>query len=832
MTSFRQDITYGIRTLLDRPAFTIIAAISLALGIGVNTTIFSIINATLLSPLGLEDEDRIVAVMTHPLEFPDSRGAAAYREYLAFQEAESFEAVGALLNGVKNLGSDADGTPPEELQVVRSTPALYRALDIRPQIGRLISEEEDQVDNWAPVALLTGSFWERRFGRDPGVLGETLRLDGVETTIIGVMPDGLEDKLFFPDADLWVPSEFVLAQTISEGRFILSIGRLAEGRTIGQAQAEVDGIARRFAEEYPNTNETTGFGVIGLHDLIYGGAEEPLLILQGAVLFVLLIACANVAGLMLARASSRQTEIAIRSAVGAVRGRLVRQVLTESVVLSAIGGVLGVFLAWAGLRIFVAVAPPQVPNLDSMTINPSVLAFTGLIVVLTALAFGILPAIQGTRPDLTTLLNESARGSSSGVVRQRVRLVMVAMQTGVALVLLIAAGLLINSFIQLRDNELGADPEGILTFRVQFSQDETITFTGEQVAGVGLWDVNPQVGLTVRSIHDQLQLIPGLAGAAAASAPPFMGSAGRALSIDGRATAEDGSDLNVAYLAVTPGYFETLGVDVEQGRGITDRDDSSAAPIVLVNEAMAAQYWETGNPLGSYITLDFVPGEPAREVVGVVSNVLLSQFQEAAVPAMYVPYAQQTSQWRGPQWNQRASVFFLVKGQGEAMDLLPAVQRAVERADPDRPLNDIRTVDQYLDEQAQGNVLWVGLLGTFGVIAGMLAVSGIYGVVSYSVAQRTHEIGIRMALGASSRRIIALIMRQAVFIVGVGLVIGVVGALLLTRVIAGTLFGVEATDPVTFVAVSLILLLAALTACLVPTWRALRVAPSEALRYE
>jgi putative ABC transport system permease protein len=314
--------------------------------------------------------------------------------------------------------------------------------------------------------------------------------------------------------------------------------------------------------------------------------------------------------------------------------------------------------------------------------------------------------------------------------------------------------------------------------------------------------------------------------------PPFMGSANRAFRIDGRAAAEDGSDLNVAYLAVTPGYFETLGVEVERGRGITGRDDGSASPIVLVNEAMAAQYWENANPLGSYITLDFVPGEPAREVVGVVSNLLLSQFQEAAVPAMYVPYAQQTSQWLGPQWNQRASVFFLVKGQSEAMDLLPAVQRAVERADPDRPLNDIRTVDQYLDEQAQGNVLWVGLLGTFGLIAGMLAVSGIYGVVSYSVAQRTHEIGIRMALGASSRRIITLIMRQAVFIVGVGLVIGVFGALLLTRVIAGTLFGIEATDPVTLAAVSLILLLAALTACLVPTWRALRVDPSEALRYE
>jgi len=832
MTSIRQDILYGIRTLLDRPAFTLIAALSLALGIGVNTTIFSIINATLLAPLGLEDEDRLVALATYPLDFPGNRNAARYREYDAWREARSFEAVGALVTGVKNLGAGSDGAPAEELGILRVSPPMFRVLGVRPQLGRLFTDDEDQVDNWAPVALLSDRFWERRFGRDPAAIGQTMRLDGVVTTIIGVMPAGLEETLFLPSTELWVPSEFVLAQTISEAGFITTFARLAPGVTIDQARTEMRGLAQGFAEEYPNTNENTGFGVVDLHDFFYGGAEEPLFILQGAVLFVLLIACANVAGLMLARASSRQTEIAIRSAVGAVRGRLIRQVLTESVVLSAIGGALGVFLAWGGLRVFVAAAPPDIPNLDSMTINPDVLAFTALVVVMTAILFGIIPAIQGTRPDLTTLLNESARGSSGGAARQRLRMAMVAMQTGIALVLLITAGLLINSFIQLQDNDLGADPNGVLTFRLQFSQDETITFTGQQVNGVGLWDVNPGVGLTVARVHDELKLVPGIESSAVASVPPFQGAAGRSFRIAGRSGGDGDGQASGAYLAVTHGYFETLKAGLVRGRLFTERDDASAPRVVVVNEAMARQFWEDEDPIGSQITLDFVPGEQPREVVGIVSNVLLSQNQETAAPAMYVPYSQQTDTWLGPQWAQRAGVYFLARGRGEPMDLVPAVQRAVARVDPDRPLTQIRTIDQYLAEQLQGDILWVSLLGTFGAIAGLLAVTGIYGVVSYSVSQRIHEIGIRMALGATGKKIVGLIMRQAVVVVAVGLLIGVVGSILLTRFIAGTLFGVGATDPVTFAAVSLLLLVAALVACLVPARRALKVDPSEALRYE
>ena len=833
MTTIRQDIRYGIRTLRDRPAFTLVATLSLALGIGANATIFSIINATLLAPLGLAHEDRLVALTTHPLEFPNNRGSAAYREFEAWQDAQSFEAVGGIWTVPEILGGESDGTSAaEDVLAIRGGPRLFEVLDVKPQLGRLITPDEDQVENWAPVALISDRFWERRFERDPQVVGKTIRLDGVVTTIIGVMPAGIERSIFEPDAELWVPSRTNTAQTISAAGFLTVFARLKSGATIEQAQAELSTMAQRFAEEYPDSNKNRGFGVMAIHDLFYGDAKEPLLILQGAVLFVLLIACANVAGLLLARAAARQNEIAIRSAVGAARMRLIRQVLTESVVLAVLGGVLGVVFAWIGLRVFVAAAPPDIPNLDEMTVNPSVLAFATLIVVVTAIAFGIVPALQGTRPDLTTLLNDSARGSSAGAGRQRLRLALVAGQVGVAMILLISAGLLINSFLKLRGNELGADPTGVLTFQVRFGQSETITFTGQQVKGVGLWNVNPLVGVTVERIYDELKAVPNVEAVSVGNSLPFQGAPSRGFLIDGRGASDGGAPQNAAYFAVMPGHFAALKIGVRRGRALDENDNASGRRVVVINEAMATQYFKERDPIGSYITLDFVPGEPPREVVGVVQNVLLNQYADSFTPAMYVPFVQQTDTWLGPQWQQRAYASFVVRGRGDPMDLVPIVRSVVSRVDSDRPLTQIRTIEQYLAQQRQGDALWVGLLGTFGIIAGVLAVTGIYGVISYAVAQRTHEIGIRVALGASARTIVSLIMRQAVVVVAAGLVVGVIGSLILTRLIANTLFGVEATDPLTFAAVSLLLLAAALVACIVPTWRALKVQPSEVLRYE
>jgi putative ABC transport system permease protein len=460
-----------------------------------------------------------------------------------------------------------------------------------------------------------------------------------------------------------------------------------------------------------------------------------------------------------------------------------------------------------------------------------VLAFTGVVVFVTALLFRIVPAIQGSRPNLTVLLNESARGSSGGAARQRLRLVMVAGQTGLALVLLIAAGLMMNSFARLQGNDLGADTEGVLTFRVLFSQEETITFTGEQVEGVGLWRVNPLVGTTVDQVYEQLRLIPGIESVAAVNLAPFTGALSRNVAIFGAPPAE-GPPANASYIAVTPGYFETLGIELRRGRVINETDRENSLLVVVVNESMAAQFWDGEDPIGESLTLNYVPGEQPRQVVGIVGDVAVSQFAQQATPIMYVPQKQQTEFWRGPEWGARAATYFLVRGRGEPLSLVPDVQRAVAQVDPDRPVTQIRTIDQYLSEQMQGLTIIVWLLGAFGSIAGALAVSGIYGVISYSVAQRTHEIGVRMALGASQRSIFRLIMRQAVIVVLVGLAIGGIGALLLTRLIGGVLVGVSSTDPLTFAGVSLLLLAAALVACAVPTFRALRVDPLEALRYD
>ena len=400
------------------------------------------------------------------------------------------------------------------------------------------------------------------------------------------------------------------------------------------------------------------------------------------------------------------------------------------------------------------------------------------------------------------------------------------------MVLLITAGLLVNSFIQLQSNDLGVDPRGILTFRLQFSQDETITFTGEQVDGVGLWDVNPTVGQTILRINEELASIPAIEAASPANVPPFQGAARRNLLIDGRATDADGAPPNGAYLAVMPGYFDALGISALRGRTLQESDRESSRHVAVINEAMADEYWPDADPLGSYLTLVYVPDEPAREIVGVIPNLLLSPYDEAATPTLYVPYGQQTDTWRGPEWGLRAGVTFVVKGTGTPEDLIPLVRSAVARVDRDRPLTDILTVDQYLAEQTQDDALFVGLLTIFGIIAGVLAVTGIFGVISFSVAERNREIGIRMALGSSGARITRLIMRQAFGVIIAGLAIGVIGALILTRLIAGALFGIGATDPVTFAVVSLLLLVTALAACLAPARRALRVDPSVVLRHD
>lgn len=840
MNTLLQDIVYGFRLLLKKPAFTAVAALSLALGIGANTVIFSLINATLLRPLGFPDANQLVVVWTVPLQHKDQRNNVNVSSYFNFRDkSRSFEALGAFNGAVKNLGAEKDGAPAERLNEETFTPSMFRAIGVKPELGRIFTDAENQVDNDAPVVLISHRFWQRHFNGDRNVIGKTLILDKAPTTVIGVMPPDF--NFFGDDTELWGPQPIGHLQAQSKQGFLVAVGRLKPGVSIQQAQAEVDTLAAQLAAGDPERNKGNGAQVQSLQEAAYGGFRSPLLILQGAVGFVLLIGCANVAGLLLARAASRRTEIAIRTALGADRWRTIRQLLTESLPLSTLGGILGVFLSWAGLKAFIAAAPPNFPRLNEITIDAPVLGFTALIVVLTAVIFGIAPAVNASKLDLVNSLKESGRGGTDTVVRQRLRSALVTVQIALALVLLVAASLMINSFVRVQKKDLGAEPRGLLTFDFRFPQGEAIK-PFSRYRGLGLWDVSPLTTLTFQRVFERMQGMPGVMSAAAISEPPLVGGGiSMPFLIEGRpapptSNAADGGSQEqgqiARYFAVTPNYFGTMKTPMLRGRDFTVRDTAAAPPVIIINQTLARRFFPNEDPIGKQLTLDFVPNEKPRQVIAVVGDTTLDRFQPKQSPVVYVPYTQQTPRWMGPYWSDRAGMYFVLRTSGEPMSVVPSMRKAVADVDPNKPAGNIRTVEEYLDRQVQYLRLYILLLGIFGGVAAVLAAIGIYGVMAYSVAERTREIGIRMALGASGREVLALVARQALLVVSIGLVLGLAGSFALTRVIKSALVGVTPTDPATYAAVSLALAAVAFLACLVPTRRAVTVDPTVALRYE
>jgi putative ABC transport system permease protein len=554
------------------------------------------------------------------------------------------------------------------------------------------------------------------------------------------------------------------------------------------------------------------------------------------VAFVLLIACANVAGLLLARAASRRTEVAIRSAIGAGRGRMVRQMLTESVLLAALGGIAGTALAWVGLRVFVATAPPRMlPHLKEIGLDPPVLAFTAVVAILTGLLFGIVPALQASRSDLTDALKDSSRSASSGVARHRFRSALVTVQIGLALVLLIGAGLMINSFVRLEHSDLGVDPQGLLVFDFRFPPLEVLKVVS-RYRGVGLWEINPKASLTFDRVLEGVRRIPGVTSAAGSTMPPLQGAINMNFLIEGRPAPPSGtaggSQQTAAYTAITPNYFATMKIPILRGRDLTDRDNLAGTLVAIINQSMAKRYWPNEDPIGKHITFDLVPDEKPREIVAIVADTRLSRTQRQPGPIVYVPHEQQESHWVGPNLGPRTGMYFVLRTNGDPMGVVPSVRQVVREVDRNKALSYIRTVEQTLEQQAQYIRAYVILLAVFGVIAAVLAAIGIYGMMAFSVAQRTHEIGIRMALGASAGQVLGLIVRQALVLIVIGLTLGLAGSFALTRLIVQQLWGVTPTDPLTFAGVSLFLTMVALLACFIPTRQAARVDPSLALRTE
>ena len=705
MSTFLQDIVFGSRMLLARPGFTIAAVLSLALGIGANTTIFSLINSSLLADLPYRDPQRLVALWTSRVDRPTVRNSTTAANYLAWKEqARSFDAIGASFGFPLNLGTSEDGAPAERIQGMRFTASMWDVLDAQPILGRVFTPDEDRNGSPAPVVVLSHDFWQRRFAGDRQIVGRTVRLDGVETDIIGVMPQGFD--FASTDTDLWSPAGFSPQQLSSAASFLRVSGRLRARVTIEQAQAEMTSLSQGLAAQVPERNRNVTVALQGLRAAIYDDVQRPLLVLQGTVAFVLLIACANIAGLLLARAASRKTEMAVRSAMGAGRWRVIRQLLTENVLLAVVGGALGCAFAWAGLRALVGTLPPDSVGLTDASIDARVLIATAILSVVTGVMFGLAPALQTANVDLATTLKESGRDGMATGGAQRFRSALVTVQIGLALMLLIGAALLGNSLLKVLNNELGADPENLLTFEFRFAQDEFMRPV-DKYRGVGLWEIFPVTGLTFDRVWERLQVIPGVRSAAGISRAPLSGGAmGMQFLIEGRPRPDSERGQGAAFFAITPRYFETMRIPILRGRDFTRTDTGSAPLVMIINKTMADRFWEGQDPIGQRVTLDFVPDEQPRSIVGVVGNSVIGRFQRQPTPMVYVPHLQQQSRWQGPAWDYRAMMAFVMRTDGQPMAFAPAVRRAVADIDRSKPAGNIRTVEQYLGQQARGLELY------------------------------------------------------------------------------------------------------------------------------
>ena len=846
------DLLGGVRALRRAPGFTLAAGLSLALGIGANTLVFSLLDSTVLKPLALPHPERLVAIWTVPPDRPDQLGTSSITRYTSFRDlTRSFESVAAhngVACGVKTLGFEQDGVAPERILGQTVSPSMFRTLGVQPVIGRAFTDAEDVVDQVAPVVVISHRMWQSRFLGDPAIVGKVITLDRTRTTIIGVMPEGFD--YFGTNREFFAPLCLTRAQV--EGRTGGNgiIARLKPGVSIAQAQSELDALSAHLAISDPRRHQGFGVRVESLNranartvDSVgqpAGDYVSSLSILQGAVGLVLLIACANVAGLLLARGARRRTEIALRMTLGAGRWRVTRQVLTEGLPLAVVGATVGVLIAWAGLKVFVAMAPSDFPRLSEAAIDLRVLGFTAVVVLVTAALFALVPAVQASRVAMVDAAGDSNRSATGSVERRRMRSVLVCGQISLALMLLVGAGLMIHSFMRALQNELGADPTNVLTFDFRLPPRDSFKAAGI-FRGSGLFEISPVPADTVERVRQRLRTVPGVQSVAAVSAAPF--STGLTLDIpfviDGRPlppSVTPGSSISdlqrAGYTAVSPNYFAVMRIPLQRGRDFDDHDGADAPYVAIISEAMARKYFANEDPIGQYLRFDFVPNERPRQIVGVVGDTLAGPLQTSSSPAVYVPHLQQGPTFAGPFVYLRTGMSFVLRTAGDPMALVPAVKRAVAEVDPTTPVATARTVEQSLGDSMRHLRLYMLLLVAFGAVATLLAAIGIYGVMAYSVAERTREFGVRMALGARATDVVTMVLGHAGRIVGAGLAIGLAAALFVSRLLQASLFEVTRTDPLTYGSVSVLLVVIAVIASLVPARRATSVNPIVALRHD
>ncbi|HEY7914916.1 MAG TPA: ABC transporter permease [Blastocatellia bacterium] len=810
MEALLQDLRLAARTLKRKPGFTIIAALTLALGIGANTALFSVINGVLLESLQFKEPDRLLFVWETNPRFPSPTLAVSTLNYRDWKEQNTvFAGLAARQFFAANLSGQEQ---PEKVQGEKVTADYFRVLGIEPLAGRHFTDEEDRPGR-EPVVLLSHGLWQRRFGGDPGIINRTVLLNGQSATVVGIMPND-----YRPNIEFWAPLAIDYTNADRSLHNLQVIGRLAPGISQQLAQEEMSMIASRLAEQYPDLNAGWGVALVPVHDQIVQNVRQALWILFAAVGVVLLIACVNVANLLLARAASREREIAIRIALGASRWRIMRQMLTESFLLSIIGGAAGVLLALWGTDLLLSLNPQGIPRAQEIGMDLQVLGFALAVSTISGLLFGLAPALQASRPDLNENLKESGKSSSASARGRYIRNTLVVAEVALALVLLVCAGLLIKSFSVLQTVAVGFNRENLLTF--QLSLPPAQYQTGDNVFALQ------------REASERLGQLPGVSSVAAISHAPLAGGGPQFIfAVEGRPIPTPSEAPLSSFRLITPGYFATMGIPLIKGRLLDDSDDLKSKQVIIINQIMAERMWPGQDPVGKKLTVGVpLPGDEPDwvEVVGVVGNVKHTTLTGETGMQMY----QSVYQAAGFLQAMSRNMTFILRTSLAPMSVLDSARSIVASLDPTLPVATPKTMEAIISDSVAPFRFNMFLLGLFAAVALFLTLIGVYGVMNYSVAQRTQEIGIRMALGASPGQVRSLVMRQGLALSAAGLGLGLAGAVGATRLLSSLLYGVSVTDPIVFIIVGLLLAGVAALACYIPSRKATRVDPIIALRYE
>lgn len=801
------DLRFAIRMLVRSPAFSILAILTLALAIGANSAVFSVINAVLLRPLPYENPEQLVRVFgTQPQLAQAPTSPANFLDWK--EQNQAFERIATFVGqGFNLLGGDK----PERVRGARVSADLFQLLGMEPALGRTFqSDEEQRGPN--RVVVLSHDFWRSRFAGDDSIIGKSITLNDQTYTVIGVMPAGFA----FPNerTQLWTPIAFSDTERATrDTNYIDVIARLKPGVTLAQAQEHMSALARQQAQRFPDTNTGIGVKLVALGEHTVGNIRPVLVVLLAAVAFVLLIACANVANLLLARAADRQREMAIRSALGASRSRVVRLLLVESVVIAVVGGAAGLMLAIWGIDLLVALKPGNLPRVAEISIDRGVFGFAALLSLITGVGFGLVPAWHVSKPDLNEGLKESSRGTSGGPGRQRLRGSLVVCEIALSLVLLIGAGLMIRSFARLLAVDPGFNPTNVLQAFVSLPSTKYP-------------DARRQAAF-FDALLERTRNLAGVIAIGAVSDLPLLGGNSTVFDVEGRAPAQPGQRSLIDYRAASADYFSAMGMRLVKGRAFSARDTADAPGVVIINETTAARFFPNEDPIGKRIALSGPPD--LREIVGVVADVRNYGLDADVKPEAYVPFVQNAPEYLSAV---AAGMNIVVRTASDASAFAPTFRAQVQAIDKDQPISELSTMEAQLAESIAQRRFNMLLLAVFAGLALVLAAVGIYGVVGYTVAQRSHEMGIRMALGASRGDILRLVFGHSMLTTLAGIAVGLIAALALTRLISSLLYDVAPTDPLVFAGITSLLVLVASTATYLPARRAMRVNPIEALRHE